>query len=446
MSKFVVGFVALVLAASLSASGQNKVVCDNQSGAAALVKRSIAGAAQPHTRIGFGDSTSDSDSLRCDSSQSLTGEYLAANDNTKGSSPSFPRTVADRLHGAGSTDAHSSRSSPPSRWTVSAEAIVFDRIGTANRTLVERVPGGVPFADVPTTPGIPALNSTDLDQGFSPGFRLGVTYHTDSSFDWELSFFHLRDWDSTRSIGPDNPPDWLVMRAPGIFFQTQDFTYQSMKWDYSTELYNAELNGRYVLSKRITVLAGFRWVQLNENLQGSIPPPDRILPVWKFNPNNNLFDVARIEILPGIPATGAFPPFWDASTINNLYGLQIGMDGKLFEYGRFSMDGLIKAGGYWNHASASTGVSIQKVVYSTSASTDRPAFVSEAGLQCKYQVASRLALKLGYEVLWLYGVALAPGQIQETYVSAPTVVTSLGIKSDSGVLFHGATAGLDFSF
>ena len=160
----------------------------------------------------------------------------------------------------------------------------------------------------------------------------------------------------------------------------------------------------------------------------------------------NLFDVARIENLPGIPATAAFPPFWNTSTTNNLYGLQIGADGKLFERGRFSIDGLIKVGGYWNHASESTGVSIEKVVYPSGASTDHAAFVGEAGLQCKYQVTRGLALKLGYEALWLYGVALAPGQIQETYETAPATVTALGVNSDSGVLFHGATAGLEFSF
>ena len=303
----------------------------------------------------------------------------------------------------------------------------------------------MPFARIPTTPGTPALNSTDLNQGFCPGFRLGVTYQADSKYGLELSFFRVSGWDSTRSIGPDNPPNWLVMRAPG-FFQTQDFSYQSMTWDYSTELYNAELNVRYNLSRRITVLAGFRWLQLNENLQGTIPPPDRLLPIWKFDPNNNLFDVARLENLRGIPATEAFPPFWNTSTSNNLYGLQIGADGKLFERGRFSIGGLIKVGGYWNHASESTGVSLEKVVYPTGAKTDHAAFVGEAGLQCKYQFAKGLALKLGYEALWLDGVALAPGQIQKTYETGPASVTALGVNCDSGVLLHGGTAGLEYSF
>lgn len=363
-------------------------------------------------------------------------------DSTGGAALSHPETDAKK---DSNLNAAVSRSSLPARWTVSAEALILERTGTADRTLVERVPGSVAFGKVPYTAGAQALDSTDLDQGFSSGFRLGATYHADSNCGLELSFFRVGGWDSTQSIGPDNPPNWLVMRAPGVFFQTQDFPYQSMTWDYSTDLYNAEFNFHYNLSNRITVLAGFRWVQLNENLQGTLGPPDRNLPTWKYNPNNNLFDVEQIENQ-GPPATGAFPPFWNTSTTNNLYGLQMGADGKLFERGRFSIDALIKAGGYLNHASESTGVSLQKVVYPSSGSANQAAFVGEAGLQCKYRFDSGLALKLGYEAVWLEGVATAPGQIKETYVGGPASVTSLGVNSNSGVLFNGMTAGLEYSF
>ena len=372
----------------------------------------------------FGDNILDRGPLHDELSQNLTSEHMSA----------------------GSNDTNHSQSSHPSRWTLSAEAIVFDRIGTAKQTLVERVPGVVPFGNVPFVPATEALNSRDLDQGFSPGFRVDVDYRINSKYDLDLSFFRIGDWDATQSIGPDHPPNWLVMKAPGGFFQTQDFSYQSMTWDYSSELHNAELNVRRKFSNRITLLAGFRWLQLNENLQGTIQPPDRSLPLWKFNLNNNLFDVARIENQQSIPSP-ALPPFWNTSTTNNLYGLQIGADAKIFEHGRFSLDGLIKVGGYCNNASESTGVSIQKVVHPSEASTNQAVFVGEAGLRFNYQVTSGITLKLGYEVFWIDGVALAPDQIQETYSTfSPVSVNALGVDSDSSVLFHGVTAGLEFKF
>ena len=341
-------------------------------------------------------------------------------------------------------DTDLSRPSEPSRWTISEEALVFDRVGTAKWVLVERVPGATPFIRVPTTPSSPALNSTDLNQGYAPGLRLGLDYHADYNHDLLLSFFYIGTWDSAKSVGPDDSLNWLEMKAPGAFFQTQDFAYQSMTWDYSTQLYNAELNAQKKVSDGVTILAGFRWLQLRENLEGTIPPADTFQPTWKNNPLNTLFDVAQITT--GTPAP-TYPPFWNTSTTNNLYGFQVGAEGKIFERGRFSINGLIKGGPYLNHASELTGVSLAKTVYESGASANRAAFVGEGGLQCKYRVTRAITLKLGYEVLWLSGVATAPGQIRETYItSSPTGVSTHDVSSNSNVLFHGATAGLEFKF
>ncbi len=325
------------------------------------------------------------------------------------------------------------------RWTVSAEAIVLGRIGGVNRTLVERVPGSVPFIATFITPGVEAFNSNAFRQGFSAGPKISLTYHDDSGYGVELSYFNVFDQRATRAIGPDSPADWLVMRAPGIFWQTQDFPYQAMAWSAATNLYNAEANGRLDISSRVTVLAGFRWLQLNDNLQGTLTPPDQTAPTWKSACSGcNIFQITQ-----GLPA-GNYPPFWNTTTTNNLYGVQVGVNGKLLELGRFSLDGLIKIGLFDNHAGQSTGVSLQKVAYPSQAATDHAAFVSEAGLQLKYQLGRGLALKAGYEALWLDGVALAPGQIQETYTLA--TVRALGVNSSSSVLFQGATFGLEYSF
>ena len=138
------------------------------------------------------------------------------------------------------------------------------------------------------------------------------------------------------------------------------------------------------------------------------------------------------------------PPFWNTSTANNLFGVQIGVDGKILEFGRFSLNGVIKIGLFDNYAEQSTGVSLQKVVQPSQAATYHAAFASEADLQVKYQLTKGLALKAGYEMLWLDGVALAPGQIQETLDSDE--LRALGVNCGSSVLFQGATAGLEYSF
>src|SRR5208337_604880 len=67
--------------------------------------------------------------------------------DSQDSPPSLSQVTLDQSQGA------------PPRWTVSAEVIILDRIGSVNRTLVERVPGTVPLPNLPTTPGTEALNS-----------------------------------------------------------------------------------------------------------------------------------------------------------------------------------------------------------------------------------------------------------------------------------------------
>ncbi len=144
-----------------------------------------------------------------------------------------------------------------SRWTVSTEAIVLERTQGVSRTLVERVSGSVPFSQVPNTPGVEAFNSNQFQQGFSAGPKVDLIYHGNSGYSAELSYFNIFNQRDTKAIGPDNPADWLEMKAPSPFWQTQDFTDQAMVWSASTNLFSAEANGRLELSGRVTVLAGF---------------------------------------------------------------------------------------------------------------------------------------------------------------------------------------------
>jgi len=347
------------------------------------------------------------------------------------------------------------------RWTFSTEAIVLGRTGGANQPLVGLLPGSTTFAATQTAAAsaVGAFNSNQFWQGFSAGPKVSLTYHDPSGVGVEFSYFNIFTQSATKTVGPTGPPntaDWLVMYAPGSFWQTQDFPYQGMAWKDATNLYSAEANARLDLSPRVTVLGGLRWLQLNDELVGWLTPADRNAPDWKkycyLNTLNNLPSCSPLYY-PGGTA-GIYPPFWQANTKNNLYGAQIGVDAKLLELGRFSIDGVIKAGVFDNNAEQTTVVSMAKQLYTAQATTNAAAFVGEADLQVKYQLAKGLALKVGYEALWLDGVALAPGQIRETYTTSPSPASpltpvsarALGVNCSSNVLFQGATVGLESSF
>ena len=123
---------------------------------------------------------------------------------------------------------------------------------------------------------------------------------------------------------PNGWPGWTG------WIQTNQSHTQAMAWEYASKLDNAEFNVRWNPTSRVTMLAGFRWVFLGENLVGALDPP-----------------TASTE-----------PPFWSTTTANNLYGFQIGADGKIWERGRFSIDGLAKAGVFDNNAEETTAVSV----------------------------------------------------------------------------------------
>jgi hypothetical protein len=339
--------------------------------------------------------------------------------NGDGSVPSSSGTMADASPGTSRRDPGFGQSCCGPRWTASADSIILDRIGSVPYTLVETVPAN----QSPSHPGTEMLNATDLHQGFSGGPRLDLIHHGDDDGDLEFLYFQIDGWNVCRSVGP-TPNEWLVMRAPGDFLQTQDdFLTQRMAWDYSSRLYNAELNARWNPWRRVTVLAGFRWVNLSEELEGVLLPSTS-------------------------HGTGSF---WDAQTKNNLYGFQIGVDAKLLQYNRFSIASVLKAGMFDNHVEEASLVRMTRVQFGDSASTNHLAFLGEIGVQCKYQVTPRLSLKAGYEAIWLQGVALAPGQISKTnchYALLPQdiYIQSLGVNCNSGVFYHGATAGLEYAF
>ncbi|MGA2069620.1 MAG: BBP7 family outer membrane beta-barrel protein [Thermoguttaceae bacterium] len=346
------------------------------------------------------------------------GRFLTG--NGEDSPPSFSETAAGQWPCAGCCDAGCCQAYCP-RWTASADFIILERIGGGHQTLVETVPRSVKLCDLYNTPGTEVLDSSDLQQGFCGGPRVDLIRHGDSGYDLELSYFQIDGWNSYRSVPPDNSPvpNWLVFKAPGDFVQTTDHRDQAMAWRYATKLSNAELNVRWELCSRVTMPAGFRWVDLSEDLQGTLPPERAV-------------------------------PFWDTRTSNNLYGFQIGEDWRISSRGCFSMDGLMKAGIFDNSAVENTGVSIYRTVYGESASTNQAAFLGEIALQCKYQVTERLSLTAGYGAIRLQGVALAPAQIAETLCHGRPVtdvyVRALGVDSGCGVFFHGATVGLEYAF
>ena len=181
--------------------------------------------------------------------------------------------------------------------------------------------------------------------------------HGDRCYDLEVSYFQIDGWSSSRTLPAS--AEGLEFNVPGYTILTTAFP---MQFDYSSKLYNAEVNLRWNPTCRITMLAGFRWADLRENLDGSIVPATR-------------------------------ESFFNSNTKNDLYGFQIGTDTQLWERGCFSIDGIAKGGIYNNNAHQSSVLINGGNTIAGSASTNHVAFLGEVGLQCKYQITCNLTLQ-----------------------------------------------------
>jgi hypothetical protein len=69
------------------------------------------------------------------------------------------------------------------------------------------------------------------------------------------------------------------------------------------------------------------------------------------------------------------------------------------------------------------------------------AFVGEIGITGAYQMTPHIALRGGYQLLWIQGVAIATEQ-----VGATTLLTRSSIDTGGGEFFHRALAGLEFTW
>ncbi len=282
------------------------------------------------------------------------------------------------------------------RWTAMADFLILERIGGKTQTLVRPLQGAT---DDPRY-----LYSNDFHFGFHSGPRVSLIRHGDRCYDLEFLYFGIDGW--SRSIDrPYNAGGYVT------YFSGEPYPSDGpLLADYASRLYNGEINLRWSPSCRVTMLVGFRWAELRENLIGYERERDITAIIWN--------------------------PIGQIKTQNDLYGFQIGSDVKLWECGCLSIDGLLKAGIYNNHARQVAESYVVDDSGNSSASTNRTAFIGEIGLQALYQIRPCLAFRAGYQAFWFDGVAVPPAQINDAH----------GINTAGSVFYHGANAGLEYKF
>ena len=285
-------------------------------------------------------------------------------------------------------------------WTVQADALFLNRSRLPGQTLL--VNGNFK----------PQFNADQFDLPVQVGWQIDITRRLNDNWDLEARYFDVGG-QSASSPTIRSTVGAGVLFAPtaqGLFFPPLDSNLT-----YTSRLQDVELNARRSLNACLTVLAGVRYLNLD----------DRIL-------------VSQLT------TTGGFDAAQRLDGFNDLLGFQIGGDAVLVQRGRFSLDTALKAGIYNDNARNSFAYdSTALAEHKTSGdSASNVAFCGEIGITATYDLTERLSLRGGYELLWLDGVALAS---QQPILNPPPLLrtaTSVGTSGD--VFYNGAFIGLEY--
>jgi hypothetical protein len=284
------------------------------------------------------------------------------------------------------------------RWTFTAEAIVLERTTTRSVPLF-----------VPTVVDPKALDANQLNFPVEYGPKVSAIRHGVCGFDVEVAYFQV---DGFTGQGMLPGTSRMVTDMADTSFTVSNGTDR-----YTSALYNGELNLRRQANEWLTLVAGFRAIELDERYHG----------MGTDFGNPTLTD------------------FLSTATFNHLYGGQIGADAEVFNLGGpLQINVLCKAGVFGNTAEQNYQLAPSGIITDSLAtrSCSQTSFMGEAGVVATYALTKRLAFRASLDTLWLTGVALAPEQINSVNLRRRTDV----VNTSGGVFYYGGGLGMEYRF
>lgn len=293
-------------------------------------------------------------------------------------------------------------------WTGRADALILSRNAPAARPLYTFA-GGFPSA----------LDASDLESIASVGPRVSLFKRDSCNSSWEGTYIYSGAFVSDRSYASQQA--LYSLAPPGIYGILPGVDVNAITARLVSSLQSAEINRRWNWGPATQFLVGFRWLQWQESL--SI---------------NDYY------------ISGAGEDYFNTNTFNNLFGGQIGLDTLLWQPSRwFRLEGLIKAGGYYNSASQSSqyanaidGVPAYANGVNVGRSPATGSFVGELGLTGVVPLHRCIDFRFGYFGLWLTSIAQPGGQLdgQSLVQGYPAVGT---IATNGNVVLQGLSLGLE---
>jgi hypothetical protein len=274
----------------------------------------------------------------------------------------------------------------------------YGTIGTVVLQREDPTPGTI----VADNPGATTrfFGAEDFDFDFEAGYELGLARRFDNGCILEGRYFAV---DSTAAATIVTPGGFI-----GAGFTGPGGT--NIAGRYLTMLDSTELNIRRQHNDRLSLLGGFRIVELRDQAD--------------FNLNNNV-------------ARGNY------RFSNQLYGGQLGGNLDLSPRGkRWLANVETKAGVYGNLAKGGIyEFQGNNFIGTFNGDGNNTAFVGEINLNTGFWLTDHVALRGGYQLLWIENIALASDAAVRSLLN-PSLLNN--VSDDQGLFYHGATAGIDF--
>lgn len=280
------------------------------------------------------------------------------------------------------------------------------------------------------------LSTDDLDFDYQAGMRISIVRPSNTGSEMEVSYFGLNEWSSNRFLASATPglgtgdlrfP--FDARTSGAPIDNRAFDdADSVSIDYDSEIHNVELNIRESIGDDLKLLAGIRWLNLNEH-----------------------FDLTTADTFVGPTIVNGL---YEVRTENHLLGAQLGLITSQCLTDKASLDLAGKAGLYANFARQRTYVEndtgrafpgVNNVLRDFDDSAEEAAFIGELSAALNYKLRDNLTARGGVQLMWLQGVALAPEQLDYQTADYLVGAPNKPLNNDGLIFYYGFFAGLELA-
>jgi len=283
---------------------------------------------------------------------------------------------------------------PKACWVLSADLMGLTRTRASDQTLVKDCVDACSVLDV-----------HDLNFGYDLGLRVGAIRLPGGcgGCAWEIGYMGLPNWSTTDSVSGH-----LIFCGPGFTVEVNPANFVA---HYESSLHSLEANVRpfqaAVCGAQCSWFVGFRYFRLDESFVIS----ETIAPI---------------------------PNVLNIHTQNNLFGGQMGANILMMDRGGpFYLESVVKFGLYGNAYGQTTASAV--VGPAVEASDTNLAFAGEFLFAAGYRVNCHFDLRVGYQILGLSGVALAPDQMRLSDIPNDCAYLQTG-----QLIAHGAFLGGSF--